>query len=399
MNAETSTPDGSDVGEDFDHRVPSAQKEPWEMLHELRDACPVAHNERYGEAWILSRYEDVFAAARDHETFSSADGVAFPQHPFPPSIPIEIDPPQHHEFRAALLDRFSPPVVKRSLPFFQDIIGGAIDEVIESGRCEAIEDILHPMVGGVTQDLLGFPREDMGKLTFWAAKALEGGDDSMMIVGEVIEYCAEIYEDRRANPVDDIPSMLVQMSVDGREINEDEFLRTMLALFIAGLDTTVSAGAYMLEWLAEHPERRDELAADPDVRPSAIEEFLRFFSPIPSLRRLTTHDTEIEGCPVSSDTNVLLFWMSANHDPAEFDSPDEVDFSRHPNRHVAFGAGIHRCLGAHVARQELSVLLDQVLERMPDLSIDPDKPVERYEGTTRGIRHLDLLFTPGSRQP
>jgi len=381
----------------FDHRIPSRVKEPWWMLHELREKCPVAQCEEYGGSTILSRYRDVFDVARDPDRFSSADGVAFPQHPFPPSIPIEIDPPEHREYRMALLDKFSPPIVARSLDFYTEIISGAVDEVIERGRCEAVADILHPMVGMVTSDLLNFPREDMPKLTHWAARLLAGGDDVMMMVGEIIEYCADLYEDRLASPQDDIPTLIANLEVLGEKVDEDHFLRTMLALFVAGLDTTVSAGAHILEYLAEHPDRRDQLEAELEGIPTAIEEFLRYISPVPSLRRRTTTDVEIDGCPVAKDSDVLLFWMAANHDPDEFAEPDELEFTRFPNRHVAFGAGIHRCLGAHVARQELKVLMEQVLGRLHDLRIDPDNPPVRYEGTTRGIESLHLTFTPGSR--
>jgi cytochrome P450 len=218
-----------------------------------------------------------------------------------------------------------------------------------------------------------------------------------MIVGEVIEYCAAVYEDRLAHPQDDIPTLIANLQVLGQRVTEDEFLRTMLALFVAGLDTTVSAGAHILEYLAEHPERRAELVAEPESLSTAIEEFVRYISPVPSLRRRTTRAAEVHGCPIAKDTDVLLFWMAANHDPAEFEDPDKVDFRRFPNRHVAFGAGIHRCLGAHVARQELSVLVGQVLTRLDDLRLDPERPVARYEGTTRGIESLDLTFTPGTR--
>jgi hypothetical protein len=260
-----------------------------------------------------------------------------------------------------------------------------------------VADILHPMVGMVTADLLNFPRDDMPKLTYWAARALAGGDDVMMIVGEVIEYCAAVYEDRLANPQDDIPTLVANLEVLGNKVTEDEFLRTMLALFVAGLDTTVSAGAHILEFLAEHPDRRADLAADLDNLPQAIEEFLRHITPVPSLRRRTTTDVEVSGCPIPRGSDVLLFWMAANHDPAEFEDPDDLDFHRFPNRHVAFGAGIHRCLGAHVARQELKVLTQQVLTRLSDLQLDPEKPPVRYEGTTRGIESLHVTFTPGVR--
>jgi len=381
----------------FDHRVPTRMKEPWWLLHELRDKCPVAKSELYGGVTILTRYEDVFEAARDPATFSSADGVALPQHPFPPSIPIEIDPPEHREFRMALLDKFSPPTVARSLGRYTEIISGALDEVIESGRCELVGDILHPMVGGVTGDLLNFPDEDMLTLTHWASSILAGADNVMMIMGDVIEYFAELYEDRLANPQDDIPTLIAQMEVLGRVVTEDEFLRTMLALFVAGLDTTVSAGAHIVEYLAENPEVKAQLLADRDNLPTAIEEFLRWVTPVPSLRRMATIDTEIDGCPVAAGTNVLLFWMAANHDPSEFVNPDDLKFDRFPNRHLSFGAGIHRCLGAHVARQELKVLLEQVLTRMDDLRLDPGEPPERFESTSRGIARLPLLFGPGER--
>jgi cytochrome P450 len=376
----------------FDYHELSGVKEPWDQLHAIQERCPVVHSTAHGGYWIVSNYAEVVGITQDSEVFSSANGVTLPPTiGFRPSIPIELDLPQHRWFRQAVLHRFTPAVVQARLPFYMEVIGGLVASVADKGRCEAVSELLQPMVANIIADLLDAPAEDLPELTRCAAETMSKGD-VRDIAPKIVEYCLGLLADRRLNPRDDIPSHVAELVVDGRSVTDDEFVRMMQTLLMAGLDTTVSAGAHMLEWLADHPERQRELAADLTLIPAAIEEFLRFITPLPALRRVTTRDAEVAGHEIPAGSSVLLLFMGANHDADEFSDPDQVNFHRSPNRHVAFGAGIHRCLGSHVARQQLCCLLEEVVCRLKNLRLDSELPVMRHEGTSRGIAQLPLVF-------
>jgi cytochrome P450 len=217
------------------------------------------------------------------------------------------------------------------------------------------------------------------------------------VVGETFDYLNGVYEDRLANPRNDIPSVVLTIEVDGRSISQMEFLCMMNMLFVAGLDTTANAGAHMLEHVARHPDVRQRLLDGPELIPGAIEEFLRYLTPLPALSRTTTVDVAVGDTTIPAGERVLLHWMAANHDPAEFGEPDEFVIDRAPNRHFAFGAGVHRCLGSNLARLELRVVLEEVLRRLPDYRLADEDGVIRYPGVTRGIGALPVMFTPGAR--
>jgi cytochrome P450 len=219
----------------------------------------------------------------------------------------------------------------------------------------------------------------------------------LSVIGETFQYLNGVYEDRQANPRSDIPSVVLTIEVEGRPISQMEFLCMMNMLFVAGLDTTSNAGAYMFEELARRPDVRRRLLDDPNLIPAAIEEFLRYVTPLPALARTTTQDVPVGDATIPAGERVLLHWMGANHDPAEFPDPDEFVIDRAPNRHFAFGAGVHRCLGSNLARLELRIVLEEVLRRMPDYRIAEGASVERYPGVTRGISSLPVTFTPGPR--
>lgn len=380
----------------YDFAPASACPEPYAELRDLRAECPVVHTDRYDGHWILLGYEAVHQAAIDPGTFKSGDGVPWPSNPFPPVPRIEVDPPLHKQFRVPLLESFSPRAVARHEDYYREMIGGLLDGLGE--EFEAVADLLQPMTGAVASQFLGFAEEDRPRLSHWAARVLANGDDIFDVMMEMLAYFGEVYEDRKANPKpDDVPTLLTTMEIDGELMNQNYFMLTMSTIFVGGLDTTVSAGSHILEWLATHPEERDRLKREPDLIPRAVEEFLRFFTPLMSLRRVATVDTEIDGHAIKAGETVLLHWLAANHDPAEFERPDEVWLDRKTNRHFAFGAGIHRCIGSNVARQELRVLLELVLDRIGDWELVPERPTKRYPAVVRGVDELWLRRSPSGR--
>ena len=380
---------------DYDFRQASAVAEPYDELNRMRSECPIVHTNEWGGHWIVLNYEGVHKVCVDPATFSSVPGVSFPPFPYPPTPPIEVDPPLHQDFRMPLLDHFSHRAVLRHERFYRHVIGGLLDRVADVGEIEAVSQLLQPMTGNIASQLLGFPEEDMEKLSFWASRILANAEDIHEVMGQVFAYFGDIYDSRQAQRRDDIPSLLIHdMPIGGKPMDKETFGLTMTVLFTGGLDTTVGAGAHMLERLATHDEERRALQQDPSLIPRAVEEYLRYFSPLMSLRRRATRDVELEGHRISEGESVLLHWLAANHDPAEFDCPEEVRLDRNPNRHYAFGAGIHRCLGSNVARQELRILLEEVLRRVGDWALDPERPTKRYPAVVRGISELWLTFTP-----
>jgi cytochrome P450 len=375
---------------EYDFAPASATAHPYAGLRAMRERCPVVHSDRYGGHWTLLGYEQVHRVAIDPGTFKSGDGVPFPSNPFPPVPRIEVDPPLHKQFRAPLLDRFSPRAVARHEPYNREMIGGLIDALITKPEFEVVDELLQPMTGYVAAQFLGFPEADRPKLSHWAARVLANGDDIGEVMLGMLGYFGEVYAARKAEPTDDVPTLLTTMHIDGEPMSQTYFVLTMSTIFVGGLDTTVSAGSHILEWLAEHPAERRLLRDEPDRIPVAVEEFLRYFSPLMSLRRVAVRDTEIDGHPIKAGETVLLHWLAANHDPAEFDRPDEVVLDRKRNRHFAFGSGPHRCIGSNVARQSLRLLLEELLARIGDWSLVPGRPAKRYPAVVRGVEELWL---------
>lgn len=387
-----------DVCRRFDHLAVSAMEEPFELLAELRARCPVAHSEEYDGFWVLSRYDDVNEAAHDPDRFTSMKGITIPHHGFPIALPpIELDPPLHRQFRSPLLDRFSPRKVAELEDEIRATVTELINEFIGNGGADLAQDLTIPLPAIVTNHFFGFPEEDRHKLHDWAVRILKTNNDPD-VVGETFNYFNALYEDRLANPRDDIPSLMLTIEVDGRPISQAEYLCMMNVLFAAGLDTTANAGANMFIILARRTDLRRRLIEEPSLIPSAVEEFLRYLTPLPALSRTTTRDVTIGGHVIPEGQRVQLHWMAANHDPDEFPDPDTFVPDRSPNRHFAFGAGVHRCLGSNLARLELRVLLEEVLARLPDYRIADDAPVERYPGVTRGVSALPVVFTPAPRR-
>lgn len=382
-----------DYAEHYDHLVIAALDDPFPVLAEARERCPVAHSAEYEGFWALFGYDDVSAVAKDPARFSSAQGITIPHHGFPMSLPpIETDPPQHMQLRAPLLDRFSPAAVARLEPVLRESVVELIGRFAGRGEADLAQELTVPFPGIAVSHLLTIPEEDRARCHEWTT-ALIREPENMEAISSAFAYFYELYQDRSANPRDDIPSLILSLTVDGAPIGEQEFLCFMSTLVMAGLDTTANAAANMLQLLAERPALRAELIAEPGRTALAVEEMLRFVTPLPALARVTTEPVELGGVPIPAGARVQMVFAAANHDPAEFERPEEVRFDRSPNRHLSFGAGPHRCLGAHLARLELRVLLEEVLRLIPDYEV-VSEGVVRYGGITRGILALPVTFTP-----
>lgn len=385
---------------DFDHTDPVWAADPYPIWADIRSSgCPVAHSERYGGVWLPTRHEDVSAIAYDTDHFTSQSVVVSegrPMMPAPQGIapPISSDPPFHHEARRLLLPAFSPKAVAAIEPFTRQYCNELLDAVEGRDAVDGATDFAQHIPVRVIAKMLGFPAEDADIFRTFVHNALEGVDlpveKRMENFALLDNYLRAQVEDHIANPRDDLTTFLLNATMDGKPLNAEHVGGTIALLLIAGIDTTWSAIGASLWHLAKTPSDRERLAAEPEIMPLAVEEFLRAYAPV-TMARLVKDDFEFNGCPMKANEWVLLPFPSANRDPEVFENPDEVVIDRVENRHAAFGLGIHRCAGSNLARMEMQVALEVWMERYgAGFSLaDPDA-VTWSGGQVRGPRQLPL---------
>lgn len=388
---------------DLDPRQVAAMDQPYDLLNELRERCPVSHSDTYGGFWNLFRYGDVCAAAVDPATFSSRD-VTIPSEPLAQQIgPIMVDPPVHRDYRHPLLSRFSPSAVAGLEAAIRTKVGELIDGFIEDGHADLVNNLFLPFPAFAALKLLNLPEADFDLFSRWATLAFtipeEGTADSNW-GEEAAAYYGRLYDEAAGSDSDDLLSIARRIQIGGCEIQRMEYVGLLLTLVNAGLDTTTNAAANMALLLDDRPDLRRRLIDDPELIPRAVEEFLRYLSPLPMLSRVTNRDVTVgtgaDAVTIPRGEKVALHWLAANHDPAEFDDPEQVVLERKPNRHVAFGLGPHRCIGIHLARIELRVVLEELLTRLPDYAVLRGEFV-RGPGVTRQVSSLPVTFSPGPR--
>jgi cytochrome P450 len=402
---------------DFDHHDPAWHADRVERWRELRE-CPVAFNGRYGGFWVVSGHEEVAAVSRDGETYSSLhlqepsdDGVdwlgitGIPRGRSTPTAGIaEVEGPPHTALRRVMNPFLVPTAIEAMRPLMQAATTWFLDQVIEEGSADLVEDFTSPVPAVLTMALIGLPLDD------WRAYAdlfhgtiAYGRDDPRFAraIAQLPSMLARLGEQaaaRRDDPRDDLLTALVALEVDGRRLTDNEIQSVLWNLVGGGLDTTTSLTALALHHLDAHPDQRSRLAAEPDLVESATEEFLRYFSVNETLTRTVAQDTELAGQSLCRGDHLMLSWLSANRDPAVFDRPDDVVLDRATNPHLAFGVGPHRCIGMHMARTMFQVLLTEVLTRIPDYRVD--RSATRFYAANpelNGIVTMPATFTPGPR--
>jgi len=389
-------PPVSDWSTDFDHLDPRWVENPYPIWDRLRDECPVAHTARYRGVYFPTRFEDVRAVAYDTEHFSSRR-IIVRDTPPPriPAPPITSDPPEHRPAKTVLLPVFTPDAIRRHEPRARDICARLIDRFAGKGGCDAAVEYAQEIPVRLIAHMMGLPEEEGDRFRKWIHEILEAGITEpailMKALGETAKYFQAEIEKRRAAPGDDLISYLVNAKIDGVPLGEDHLLGSLRLVLIAGIDTTWSAIGACFWHLAQHPEDRRRLAADPALIPTAVEEFLRAYAPV-TMAREVIKETTIGGCPFKPGEMVLLSFPAANRDPAVFADADRVMIDRKENRHAAFGLGIHRCIGSNLARMEIAVALQEWLARIPEFRLDPAANVTWSEGTVRGPRRLPVLF-------
>lgn len=384
-----------DWATDWDHLDPGWRNDPFPIWDELRSRCPVAHTERFEGAYFPTRYEDVRAIAYDTENFSSRRVVVRDMYVevAMPTPPITSDPPWHKSEKRILLPFFSVKAMKRLEPRARVICNELIDSFIETGHCDAAQAYSRHIPVRVIAHLLGVDEADGHLFIQWIHQILELGirDNDVLLQGltEMTAYFQTEIDKRQNHPTDDLIGIMMRTEYEGEPWEPERVLGALRLLMIAGIDTTWSAIGACLWHLATHPEDTQRLIDEPELMPTAIEEFLRAYSPV-TMAREVVGDTEISGCPIKAGNMVLLSFPAANRDPEMFDDPDKVLIDRQPNRHAAFGLGIHRCVGSNLARMEMTVAIEEWLKRIPTFSLDGD--VTWSEGTVRGPRAVPLTF-------
>lgn len=385
---------------DFDHTDREFMQNPYEMFRTLREQLPVARSTRFDGFWVLSRYDDLIAAARDAGTFSSAGGVTIPNFGSPvPMVPIEADPPTHATFRRLLQREFS----RARMAAFTKAINALADELIDGfaarGSADLAAELCSPLPSIVIAQLLGFPDSDWGMFRSYTEQLLETAKtgDLEANIGAALEFCtylANALDDRRREPRDDMLTRVVQADVGGRPITEDEALGLTLLTVVAGHETTVGGIGSLLLHVARIPGLKERLIAEPGLIPKAVEEALRVEAPIQGIARTLTKDVCLHGEQLRAGDKVWLLWAAGNRDPEQFPDPETFDLDRTPNRHLSFGDGIHRCVGAPLAQIEMRVVLEKVLERIPDYHVEDWDAVAFSGGQNRQVASLPVVWDP-----
>jgi cytochrome P450 len=365
---------------DFRLDDPAVAKDPGPFYEELRSTCPVGRTDAHGGFWIVSRYADIHEAALNTEAFSNASGVIIPPAPNPPSLCLEQDEPQHRIYRKPMQTWFSSGRMAKLEASIRSIVTGLIDAVIEDGRCNIGAVLAEPVPPVVIASMLGLPETDwqwFGERNHQFLRLVSEGDyaGSQATAGELVVYLTGKLEERRSAPQNDMLSDIVAIEVDGEPISTEGAVSLAYLILAAGHETTVGAIGGMLYRLASSAATRDRLLADPSLVPSAVEEALRLESPLPGLGRMLLKDTTLAGVDMPEAERVMLLYGAANRDASVFEDADQFKVDRANNRHLAFGVGIHRCVGAPLARMELRVVLEEVLRRMPGIRLDPEHDV------------------------
>jgi cytochrome P450 family 142 subfamily A polypeptide 1 len=367
----------------------------------MRDHAPVYRDEAAG-VWGVARYDDVLHVSRHPELFCSRES----SRPDAPAIPsmINMDDPGHLRRRGLVNRGFTPRRVADHEPAIRRICGDLIDRVAPRGGCDFVRDLAAPLPMIVIGDLLGVAPEDRDDLLRWsddliaatsATATPEVAARASAAFAEYQAYHRAVVADRRAHPRDDLMSVLVRAEIDGERLDDDALLHESLLILVGGDETTRHVITGGMEQLLRHPDQRRRLADDPGGIALAIEEMLRWVTPIQNMNRTATRDVVLRDETIRAGDKVLLLYPSANRDDRQFLEPDVFDSTRRPNDHVAFGFGAHFCLGASLARLELRVMFEELLRRLPDMELATSDPLPlRPSNFIVGIEHMPVAFAP-----
>jgi cytochrome P450 len=381
-------------GSRFDHHSPDWMRDPSATYAALRANCPVVHSDVHGGFWLVTRHADVHAVARDWAVYSSASGIAVPAALDTRVVPQEADPPLHTVVRDQIVPWFSPGRVAEMEPLVRDLAVRLYEAAMAGGSFDLAIDVAIPLASLTMLRLLGFPEAVEPILQADIEALLRTRHDPTALAAAAERFAATMFAEisarREGTPGgrDDLLEKILQMTVAGAPIDDPTAISVGMSLIFAGLETSANAITTAAHVLATEPAARDRLLADPSLLPAAVEELLRIASPVECIGRRVTTATTLAGTALAAGERVLISYGSANHDPEVFDDPEHVVLDRPHNHHLAFGTGIHRCIGRHLARLELRVGLGELLARAPGYRI-VGEPAWGF-GENRGIRSLPL---------
>ena len=395
---------------DYDIRDEGYIEDPVPMWAEMRERCPVAHTDRLGGSWNPTRFDDVREMARMTDELSSRQPLVMPPPPHAPeqsryeqmiaAAPITADPPIHTWTRRMLLPAFAPKAVTRWQGYTEELCHQLIDGFIESGWCDAAVDysqqipprVIAHMIGvdpGMADQFVTWVNAVLGEAMTDPAARLKARDELLGFIGQEVQL-------RVTDPQEDLLTELIFMELDHPEANitPEVVVGVTNLLIVAGIDTTWSSIGSALWHLSQNPGDRQRLLDEPELLPTAIEEFLRYYAPV-TMARIAETDVEFNGVHIENGDKILMNFPAACHDPEHFENPDDFIIDRARNRHIAFGAGIHRCAGSNLARLEMTTAVRVFLERIPHFELSGREPMKWAGGQVRGPRVMPFSFEPG----
>jgi cytochrome P450 len=402
MDAPTDAPETTEgeAGSPFDGASDMAAN-PQPIFKAMRDDSPVLALEG---ALVLSRKSDIDEALRHPEMFTS-NMSAVDLKNVRPLIPLQIDPPDHKKYRKLLDPIFAPRFMTAMEDDVAVLVNDLIDRFIERGEVDFSAEFSTPYPSQVFLTLLGLPLDELPRFLAMKDGIIRpdhvtgcpyGSDEAdahqQEVADSIYAYFNQVLDEREGEPRDDLVSRFLSAEVDGHQLTREDILDICFLFLIAGLDTVSATLDCMFSFLSQHPEHRQQLVDDPSVIPSAIEELLRWETPVQMVARAAAEDGTFAGCPVKKGDNIVLMLGSANTDDLDVEDAQAVRFDREVNRHIAFGGGIHRCLGSHLARMELRVALREWHRRIPEYSVEPDHTLV-YTPNIRSIEHFPMRFT------
>lgn len=370
---------------------------PHDYMAKLQETMPPIFYDvsNYGNAWQLLKHEDALFMLRHSEIFSNEGATPFPRDPddYFYFIPIEIDPPHHRKYRAILEKQFSPKGVLALENKIRDLTNDLIDEIIDKGECEFTTAFGRPLPVSVFLDLMGLPQDKRDTFVEWAVELLHSNDRAIMAsaMDKIGSYLKEVIAEKTVNPDDKVISSIVHAQVDGRAMTPPEIFGFVVFLFIGGLDTVFATLNNIWLWLARNPDRVKEMIADPGNIDSQVEELLRVWS-VTFSGRMLAQDYEMRGVKMKKGERVTAVLPACNFDPEVFPDPTTVDFHRPRKPILAFAGGVHSCMGAHLARLEIKISLQEWLRRIPEFSVKPGAEIEYRPGGVVGPEEVPLVW-------
>src|SRR5579862_8473487 len=364
-------------------------------LHDTHPPIFFSTSEHASNAWLLTKYEDVFFVLRHPEIFSTAGATPFPRDPndYFYMIPLEMDPPHHRKYRAMIDPMVSPKVVAAMEESIRKLANQLIDEFIDKRECEFTTAFGRPLPVSVFLGLMGLPQEMRDTFVGWAMGLLHSQDRKIAerCMRETVAYLKQAIEEKKRKPDESVLSAIVHGQADGAPLIAQEVFGFTFFLFIAGLDTVFATLNNVFVWFAQHPERRREVIASPENIGATVEELLRVFGVTFSGRTLT-QDYEMRGVILKKGDKVTSILPAANYDPAAFENPREVNFRRPRKPNLSFAGGVHSCMGAHLARLEMKISITEFLRRIPEFRLKDGTRIEYWPGGVVGPKSVPLRW-------